>query len=66
MARGLQRYGMFLTDGGHLFVTAAADVGSAINTSALRTLKASDFEMVDGGQRINWRDYQCMRTVITN
>jgi hypothetical protein len=66
VARALQRYGMFLTDGGNLFVSATTDAADAIPTSSIRSIKATDFEMVDGGQRINWSSYQCKRTVITN
>jgi serine/threonine-protein kinase len=64
VAKALQTYGMFLTDGGNLFISATSDATS--DTSSLRKLKATDFEMVDGGSRYNWRDYQCQRTVITN
>jgi len=66
VALALQRYGMFLTDGGNLFISATVDVADVMSTSALRGLKATDFEMVDGGTRYRWRDYQCQRTVITN
>ncbi len=66
VARALQRYGMFLTDGGNLFISATADAASAISTSSLRAIKATDFEMVEGGQRLNWRSYQCNRTVVTD
>jgi serine/threonine-protein kinase len=66
VARALQTYGMFLTDGGNLFLTATEDVAPLISASALRGFRATDFEMVTGGPRYNWRDYQCTRTVITN
>ena len=66
VARALQTYGMFLTDGGNLFITATLDVAGAMSPAALRGLKATDFEMVEGGPRYRWRDYQCQRTVITN
>jgi hypothetical protein len=66
IARGLQKYGMIMSDGGNLFVSATTDVDQVVSTSALRSLKATDFEMVDGGTRINWSDYQCQRTVISN
>lgn len=66
VARALQTYGMFLADGGSIFISAAVGVEDAIETSALRTLKASDFEMIDGGPRLRWRDYQCGRTVVTD
>jgi len=66
VARALQTYGMFLTDGGHLFISAASDVGDVVSTSVLRGFKATDFEMIDGGTRYNWHDQTCTRTVITN
>jgi serine/threonine-protein kinase len=66
VAQALKTYGMFLTDGGHLFITATTDVGDVMSTSALKKLKATDFEMVDGGTRINWHNQTCSRTVITN
>jgi serine/threonine-protein kinase len=66
VAKALQLYGMFLADGGHLFISATTDVADVMDTGALKGLKATDFEMVDGGTRYNWRDYQCQRTVITN
>jgi serine/threonine-protein kinase len=66
IARGLQKYGMIMSDGGNLFVSATTDVDQVVSTSALRSIKATDFEMIDGGTRINWSDYQCQRTVISN
>jgi serine/threonine-protein kinase len=66
VARALQKYGMFLADGGSLFISATVDVQNVIATSALRSLKATDFEMVDGGPRYTWSDYQCKRTIVTN
>jgi serine/threonine-protein kinase len=66
IARGLQKYGMILSDGGNLYVSATTDVDQVVSTSALRSIKATDFEMIDGGTRINWSDYQCQRTVISN
>jgi serine/threonine-protein kinase len=66
VARALQKYGMFLADGGNLYVSATVDVQNVIATSSLRGLKATDFEMVDGGPRYTWSDYQCQRTPVTN
>ncbi len=66
VARALQKYGMFLADGGSLFVSATVDVQNVIATSSLRSIKATDFEMVDGGSRYTWSDYQCQRTPVTN
>ncbi|HTB59705.1 MAG TPA: hypothetical protein VLC06_17650, partial [Polyangia bacterium] len=66
VARALQKYGMFLADGGSLYVSATVDVENVIATSSLRSLKATDFEMVDGGSRYTWSDYKCQRTPVTN
>ena len=66
VARALQKYGMFLADGGSVFISATVDVEDVIETSALRSLKATDFQMVDGGSRYTWSDYQCQRTPVTN
>jgi len=66
VARALQKYGMFLADGGNPFISATTDVASVISTSSLRSLKATDFEMIDGGPRYTWKDYKCQRTPVTN
>jgi serine/threonine-protein kinase len=67
VARALQKYGMYLTDGGNLYISATVDLADAMNPSDLRNkLKATDFEMVDGGTRYNWSAQNCTRTVVTN
>ena len=66
VARALQKYGMFLADGGSLYVSATVDVENVIGTSSLRSLKATDFEMVDGGSRYTWSSYKCQRTPVAN
>ncbi|HVV53510.1 MAG TPA: hypothetical protein VHO06_27890, partial [Polyangia bacterium] len=66
VARALQTYGMFLADGGNPFISAAVGVQNVIATSSLRSLKATDFEMVDGGPRYTWSAYKCQRTPVTN
>jgi serine/threonine-protein kinase len=66
VARALQKYGMFMADGGNLFVSATVGVENVVATSALRSLKATDFQMVDGGSRYTWSDYRCQRTPVTN
>lgn len=57
IARALQRYGMFLADGGNVPLTMQSDrftqhkwseVG--VNAGSLQVLKVSDFEVVDMGQ----------------
>jgi hypothetical protein len=57
---------MFMADGGNLFVSATVGVENVVATSALRSLKATDFQMVDGGSRYTWSDYRCQRTPVTN
>ena len=47
-------------------LSAAVGVQNVISTSSLRGLKATDFEMVDGGPRYTWSNYQCQRTIVTN
>ncbi|HEY4392890.1 MAG TPA: hypothetical protein VGP64_02460 [Polyangia bacterium] len=33
---------------------------------SLSSLKATDFEMIDGGPRFTWSDYKYQRTPVTN
>jgi hypothetical protein len=37
-----------------------------ITTSSLGSIKATDFEMVDGGSLYTWSDYRCQRTSVTD
>jgi hypothetical protein len=66
VARTLQHYGMYLVDGGNVYISATTDLASLIAGSAVTALKPRDFEMVNGGRRIAHRDYDCNRTPITN
>jgi serine/threonine-protein kinase len=58
VARALQRYGMLLSDGGNIALTAQADTyttakwSGLLGSSDLSSIKVTDFEMVDGGTRI--------------
>jgi hypothetical protein len=58
VARGLQRYGMFLADGGNVALTARSDRftrakwAGLLGSRDLDVIRPSDFEMVDGGERI--------------
>jgi serine/threonine-protein kinase len=58
VARALQKYGMLLSDGGIIALTAQADTTTTkkwsglLGTSDLSSIKVTDFEMVDGGTRI--------------
>ncbi len=65
IAVALQKYGMFLADGGGFYVSAATDITDVIDTHALKALLPTDFEMVEGGTRINFHQQNCTRTVIT-
>ena len=65
VAVALQKYGMFMDDGGGFYVSATTDIVDVIDTHDLKTLLPTDFEMVDGGQRINFHQQNCTRTVIT-
>jgi serine/threonine-protein kinase len=66
IAVALQKYGMFMDDGGGFFVSATTDITDVIDTHALAALKPTDFEMVDGGTRYNFHQQNCTRTVVTN
>lgn len=69
VARALQRYGMFLADGGNIALTAQADTHTTAKWSGLlgaldlSTIQVTDFEMVDGGTRIPLT-LDCMRTAM--
>jgi serine/threonine-protein kinase len=65
IATALQTYGMFLADGGNIYISATTDASSATNASALTALQPSDFEMIDGGPRIP-ASGNCARTPISN
>ena len=70
VARALQKYGMFLADGGNIALTAQADTYTTAKWSGLldphdlESLQVSDFEMVDGGDRIPLTQ-DCMRMPLT-
>jgi serine/threonine-protein kinase len=66
VAKALQTYGMFLADGGNIFVSATTSASDAIGGSALGALAPKDFEMIDGGPRIDWHSQNCTRTPVTN
>src|SRR6185369_17126677 len=67
VARALQKYGMFLADGGNIALTAQADTytqakwDGLLGPRDLAALKVTDFEMVDGGSRIPLT-LDCVRT----
>jgi len=70
IARAMQKYGMFLADGGTLALTAQSDRFTTAKWQnllpgniqyALGELQVSDFQMVNGGARYNWLG-NCERT----
>jgi hypothetical protein len=67
VARAMQKYGMFLADGGQITLTAQADTYTTakweglLKHSDLEGLKITDFEMVDGGPRVRVTQ-DCVRT----
>lgn len=73
VAQALKKYGMILSDGGNLTFTAASDDTTAtkwaevsLTAQDLKSLAWTDFEMVDGGKRYNWRDGDCAHSPIPN
>ncbi len=58
VARAMQRYGLFLADGGNIALTAQSDRFTTakwdglLGPRDLDTLQVTDFEMIDGGRRI--------------
>lgn len=70
IAKALQKYGMYMSDGGNIALTAQSDVfGCAtwdevgVDSQSLNTLKATDFEVVDHGPTMDVT-YDCQRTPI--
>jgi hypothetical protein len=67
VARALQRYGMFLADGGNIALTGQADTYSTakwdglLGSRDLSSIQVADFEMVDGGTRVPLT-LDCVRT----
>jgi serine/threonine-protein kinase len=71
VARAMQKYGMYMADGGNIALTAQADVvGCAtwaevdLGPQDLNVLKATDFEVIDHGPTIPVT-YDCQRTPVT-
>lgn len=69
VARALQRYGMFLADGGNIALTAQADTHTAAKWSGLleardlAAIQVTDFEMVDAGAALPLT-LDCVRTAM--
>jgi serine/threonine-protein kinase len=67
IARALQRYGMFLADGGNIALTMQSDrftthkwADLGFDGRSLAAIQVTDFEMVDGGERIPYSG-ECAR-----
>ena len=67
VARAMQKYGMFLSDGGNIALTAQSDADTTAKYAdlgfgphELRVLKVTDFEVIDGGTPISMPD-GCVR-----
>ena len=65
VAKALQKYGMYLADGGNIYISATADAADSINNAILSKLTPKDFEMVDGGTRIDAQSQDCKHVPIT-
>jgi serine/threonine-protein kinase len=66
VARALQIYGMYLADGGNIYISATTGAANQIGNSVLGALTPDDFEMIDGGERIDWGSQNCTRTPVDN
>lgn len=66
VAKALQTYGMFLADGGNIYVSATTSASANISGSDLGALLPKDFEMVDGGARLDWKAQNCARTPVSD
>jgi hypothetical protein len=67
VARAMQKYGMFLSDGGDIALTAQSDADTTakyadvgFTTHDLQSLKVTDFEVIDGGTAIPLT-FNCVR-----
>jgi len=72
VAKALKKYGMILSDGGNITFTATADdfttakwASVGLGPHDLKSLQWSDFEVVDGGARIDRNDGSCSHTPVT-
>jgi serine/threonine-protein kinase len=66
VAKALQTYGMFLADGGNIYVSATTGASDQIGGSDLGQLTPSDFEMIDSGPRFDWGNQNCTRTPVSD
>jgi len=71
VARAMQKYGIYMADGGNIALTAQADVVSCatwadvdLEPGDLSELLATDFEVIDRGPTMDVT-YECTRDQIT-
>ncbi len=67
VARAMQTYGMFLSDGGQIALTAQSDRFTTAKWAGLLTpqdlveLRPADFEVIEHGALLDWGDQDCSR-----
>ena len=68
VARAMQKYGMFLADGGQIALTARSDRFTTAKWDGLLApqdlvaLRPMDFEVIDHGALTDWGTVDCERT----
>jgi serine/threonine-protein kinase len=65
IVQALQTYGMFMSDGGNLYISGTSDLAGVVSNSVVSSLTPNDFEVVDSGPPILYNG-NCARTPITN
>ena len=66
VARAMQRYGILLSDGGNIALTAQSDRftvhkwAGMLGSYDLQAIQVTDFEMIDAGQRFTYTG-DCVR-----
>jgi serine/threonine-protein kinase len=65
VAKGLQTYGMYLADGGNIYISATTDASASINNAILGALTPKDFELIDGGARVDAANQDCKHVPVT-
>ncbi len=66
VVKALQDYGMYMADGGSLYISGTTDLAGLVGNSTVSSLTANDFEVLDSGTPIQWGNVDCMHTPITN
>jgi hypothetical protein len=63
IAKALQTYGMFLSDGGNPYISATIDSSDVVASADIGSLKVTDFDVLDLGAIMSGNN--CTRTPIT-